>query len=244
MKKALLSSVCVVALATAHAGGDHYSYKDSKETLQQTMATQWYGDNEWNLGLWGTYAFTQNGGEETPTLGTSREWRSDRYLGADDAWGGGLDLKYFCHRYFGIGLEGYGLAVHRDAPPATKVVIGSSGRSFLPQSEDKTVGAVLGTFTLRYPIGRFAPYLFFGGGVIFGGGEVQHFELTGLRGGGTNYAEAYRGGESTAALGQFGGGIEMRITRHIGLTSDFSWNAIDGPNNNFGMVRAGVNFAF
>jgi hypothetical protein len=26
--------------------------------------------------------------------------------------------------------------------------------------------------------------------------------------------------------------------------SDFSWNFVDGPNNNFGMVRTGVNFAF
>ena len=43
---------------------------------------------------------------------------------------------------------------------------------------------------------------------------------------------------------QFGGGLEYRITRHIGITGDFSWNVVDGPHNNFGMVRSGLNFAF
>ena len=48
----------------------------------------------------------------------------------------------------------------------------------------------------------------------------------------------------TRAIGQVGGGMEVRITPHIGWVSDFSWNFVDGPNNNFGMVRTGVNFAF
>ena len=45
-------------------------------------------------------------------------------------------------------------------------------------------------------------------------------------------------------MGQFGGGFEVRITRHIGWMNDFSWNVVDGPKNNFGMVRSGLNFAF
>jgi hypothetical protein len=45
-------------------------------------------------------------------------------------------------------------------------------------------------------------------------------------------------------MGQFGGGLEVRITPHIGVTGDFSWNVVDGPHNNFGMVRSGLNFAF
>ena len=35
---------------------------------------------------------------------------------------------------------------------------------------------------------------------------------------------------------------ESRV--HIGWTNDFSWGVIDGPRNNFGMVRSGLNFAF
>jgi hypothetical protein len=48
----------------------------------------------------------------------------------------------------------------------------------------------------------------------------------------------------TKAIGQFGGGLEIRVTPHIGLINDFSWNVIDGRNNNFGMARSGINFAF
>jgi hypothetical protein len=44
--------------------------------------------------------------------------------------------------------------------------------------------------------------------------------------------------------GQFGGGIEIRLTPHIGFMNDFSWNVVDGPDNNFGMVRSGLTFAF
>ena len=45
-------------------------------------------------------------------------------------------------------------------------------------------------------------------------------------------------------MGQFGGGVEFRITPHIGWINDFSWNVVNGPHNNFGMVRSGLNFAF
>jgi hypothetical protein len=51
-------------------------------------------------------------------------------------------------------------------------------------------------------------------------------------------------GSESRAIGQVGGGMEVRMTPHIGWVSDFSWNFVDGPNNNFGMVRTGVNFAF
>jgi len=36
----------------------------------------------------------------------------------------------------------------------------------------------------------------------------------------------------------------IRITPHIGWTNDFSWNVINGPRNDFGMVRTGLTFAF
>ncbi len=39
----------------------------------------------------------------------------DKYLGGDHAWGGGIDLKYFFRRYFGIGVEGFVLNARRGA---------------------------------------------------------------------------------------------------------------------------------
>ena len=106
--------------------------------------------------------------------------------------------------------------------------------------ESRAVGAVLGTFTLRYPIPctRFAPYIFGGGGGIFGGGERDHvvFEEGFIR---TEHTDS-----EAKAIAQVGGGLEVRFTPHIGWVSDFSWNFVDGSHNNFGMVRTGVNFAF
>src|ERR1051326_3372683 len=100
---------------------------------------------------------------------------------------------------------------------------------------------------LCYPIPctRFSPYIFGGGGAIFGGGqrpknvrvaeEEEGFDAV--------QTEGFTGAQ-TEALGQVGGGLEIRLTPHIGWVSDFSWNFVNGPENNFGMVRTGVNFAF
>ena len=148
---------------------------------------------------------------------TGNEARDDRFLAVDHAWGGGADFKYFFARYFGVGVEGYALAA-RD-----------------------TVGAALGTFTFRYPIPctRFAPYVFAGGGAIFNGSRIE--EATDANG---DLFRSIKDDSKARAVGQFGGGLEFRITPHIGLINDFSWDVVDGPNNNFGMVRSGINFAF
>jgi hypothetical protein len=245
MTKFALSSVLIFVLSLlAYAGPEQYSGKEMKQAVEQPMAPQWYADNEWNVSVWGTYVFTDNGATQQQERVPISGW-ADHFLGVDDAWGGGVDLKYFFHRYFGLGIEGYGLWVHRDAPDIPRnVTPGQNGNPFRLQDEDRAVGAVLGTFTVRFPFGRFAPYVFAGGGGIFGGGDIQEVELTGQRGGGLDYAEIYRGGDTSAALGQFGGGLEVRFTHHIGWLADFSWNVVDGPKNNFGMVRSGVNFAF
>jgi hypothetical protein len=51
-------------------------------------------------------------------------------------------------------------------------------------------------------------------------------------------------GATAEAIGQFGAGLEIRVTPHVGWMNDFSWNVVNGRNNNFGMVRSGINFAF
>ena len=87
--------------------------------------------------------------------------------------------------------------------------------------------------------------IFGGAGGIFGGGQKridqrfvepgEGFDIVAT----TGHTDA-----ESRAIGQVGGGMEIRLTPHIGWVSDFSWNFVDGPNNNFGMVRTGVNFAF
>ena len=118
-----------------------------------------------------------------------------------------------------------------------------NGTFFSKDDDSRAIGAVLGTFTLRYPIGcsRFAPYAWVGGGSIFGGGQRDHIVSDNARI--PTFTTNHTEGEGQA-MGQFGGGIEVRITRHIGWTNEFSWNVVDGPKNNFGMVRSGLTFAF
>ena len=145
----------------------------------------------------------------------------DQLIGRDNTFGGGVDLKYFWSKYFGAGVEGIGIA-----------------------SKTNFAGAELGTLTVRYPFGRFAPYGFGGLGAIEGGaGLYKYFnERHDFVGGNVNTA-AVNGGERefwsedpvynhhTRAIGQLGIGLEYRVTCHVGLMADFSWNFVFGPED-------------
>jgi hypothetical protein len=224
---------CAVALWIPIAKGG--SQLPSSKDMAPPPCPSWYADNEWNVNLWGTYAFTANDyptASDTIFMGVpfNRPFSdTDSYLEADHAWGGGIDLRYFFHRYFGIGIQGFGL---------------DARRSFGTVHEKRLIGSVLGTLTLRYPIGcsRFSPYVWAGGGAILGGGEVDEIIINDIPAGAI--IDRVHRGSKTRGLGQFGGGFEVRLTPHIGLTNDFSWNVIEGSNNNFGMARTGINFAF
>src|SRR6266508_2552830 len=234
-----------------------HSGKDSRKEMKQVALAscpQWYGDYEWNVNLFGTYAFTnteynpnlwlidvvQSTSEGNPVLGTY-----DRYIGGDHAWGGGGDIKYFFCRYFGVGIEGFVLDGSKngfDIFEYPTIPIFTRERI----NHDHTIGAVLGTFTLRYPIPctRFAPYAWAGVGAIFGGGERDVLHTQGPPDAFAVHAQTDHFGSETKVLSQFGAGLEIRFARHVGWTNDLSFGVIDGPKNNFGMVRSGLNFAF
>jgi len=224
MKKLTLSLCAVVAMTSAAFAGTQIYSKESK-SVTPPPCPQWYADNEFNLSLSGSYNPTYN------------EWREDTYLVADHAWGGSIDLKYFVHRYFGFGIQG-----NLYFPNSDESI--SNGFTEVHSGSNRTVGSVLGTFTIRLPIGcsRFAPYFWLGGGGIFGGGQNHEFLLAPTQPFGIVDHEFPV--STTKTVGQFGGGFEVRITPHIGLMNDFSWNVISGSNNNFGMARTGINFAF
>ncbi len=232
--KTFFSSLALLILlvATARSGPAQTFDKGATET---DTSRGWYAAREFNVQLWGTYAFTGN------------EYRQDRYLRADHAWGAGLDAKYFFNRHIAVGVEGYAVSSTATFPYVT-LFPGSGGTQFLALKDTRTIGAGLATITLRCPIGasRFAPYAILGGGFIAGGGQNLQFELLDPRGRppGTNPFRAFTDGDETKAIGQFGGGLEIRLTRHVGLINDFSWNVVDGRDNNFGMARTGINFAF
>lgn len=233
MKKIALCVPLLVASALVALAGESYSGKEVKQVVPPPCP-EWYADTEWNVSIWGTYIFT------------AEDWRNDEYIQADHSWGGGLDAKYFFHRYFGIGIEGWAAEARRDRfnfvfdPP-----ISIDERDH----ETRMIGAVLGTLTLRYPFhcSRFAPYIWGGGGVILGGGERDEIVSDGFGGVGEVPVPIFHTehhGTEAEGIGQVGAGFEVRITPHIGWTNDFSWNFVAHDNSDFGMVRTGLNFAF
>jgi hypothetical protein len=255
VKRALLVSCLIaISLSVVEAGSERYS---SKETVASPCPS-WYADKEWNVSLWGAYAFPNN---DYPTIGNtiffggpfpprldSLPLDHDTYLGSDHAWGGGIDVKYFFKRYFGLGIEGFGLNANRSfgtvtvLPPLPGII--GTRVEFGTGHDERLIGGLLGTFTFRYPMGcsRFAPYLWIGGGAIFGGGELDAIVINDIPSGAI--IDRFHREDETKALGQIGGGFEVRLTRCLGWTNDFSWNVIDGSKNNFGMARTGINFAF
>jgi hypothetical protein len=212
MKKLTLSLCALVALGSAAFAGTEYS-KESKSVVPPPCP-QWYADNEFNLSISGLYAFRGDNDNNNFNVG----W--------DDGWGGAIDAKYFVHRYFGFGVQGFIVSTNQD--------------NNFNGNNDETVGGVLGTFTLRFPMScsRFAPYVWVGGGGIWNGDDDNFF---------VNAAGARvrrNSNDDGRAMGQGGAGFEIRFTPHFGWQNDISWNVVDGPHNNFGMARTGLNFAF
>src|SRR5947209_6476923 len=138
MRKLMLTLLGIAAISSlAFAGTETYSGKEMKQVAAPPPCPEWYADNEFNVALWGTYVFTGN------------NWQNDRYIEADHAWGGGIDLKYFFHRYFGVGIEGWAV----DARQARQNVFIDFSDGIIENSvtyENTAIGAVLGTLTRSY----------------------------------------------------------------------------------------------
>ena len=205
MKKLIVSLLGLTTLAATGLAGPVES--SSAQEMQQTSTVpseQFFGDREWNFDLFGVRADTLN------------EYRQDRYLGADHAYGGGLGVNYMFTRYLGVGLEGYAL----DA--------------------DDVVGQLSSNLIFRYPVPntRIAPYGYVGGGAVFNGSRLEDAASNGAS------PATVRRRSDVEGLGQVGAGFEVRITPHIGLINDFSYNLVNGPDNNYGLLRSGVRFAF
>src|SRR3984893_1046323 len=280
MKKLTLTFCALFALFAAapaiFADGPE-AYSGKKEVMQPAPPVcDFYRAHEWDLGIWGAYAFASDTGQfdvpevdpfspdvdpSTVDIGTGffGEQRSDnpnerinigqvsknQLFARDNTWGGGVDVKYFFSRYLGVGLEGLGLA-----------------------AKTNFAGGGVATLTFRYPFGRFAPYVWGGAGFIDGGATTYKFfneKVTKTADGATLPGGAgilFPGGVSPYAgvpfdvneqefwttdpvanthirgLGQLGVGMEYRITCHIGLMADFSWNFVFGHDdvNHFPLV--------
>src|SRR5438477_7939966 len=255
MKKLTLTFCALFALFAAapaiFADGPE-AYSGKKEVMQPAPPVcDFYRAHEWNLGIWGAFAFAADTGQfdvpevdpfspdidpSTFDIGTGffGEQRSDnpnervnlgqvsknQLFARDNTWGGGVDVKYFWSRYFGVGIEGVGLA-----------------------AKTNFAGGGLLTVTGRYPFGRFAPYVTGGIGFIDGGATTykffneKHVFANGVVSttAGTPEREFWTvdpvANNHVRALGQIGAGLEFRVTCHIGLMADFTWNFVFGQED-------------
>jgi hypothetical protein len=191
----------------------------------------------------GTYAFTSN---DYPTLQNSAPTfgapNHDTYIEADHSWGGGVEGKYFFARYFGIGVEGYALDVQQSFPSAhVNFVDVLGGHNFARTSYDRqAIGFCFGDIysSLSSRLLALHPIPVCGQRCNLWGRSDDHPAHA------SSEEITSRSGARTKAVGQFGGGLEVRLTPHIGIINDFTWNVIDGRDNNFGMARTGIDFAF
>jgi hypothetical protein len=260
MKKLTLTFCALLALFAVAAalyadGPEKYSGKEKEVMQPAPPVCDFYRAHEWDLDIWGAYAFAADSGQlhvdtsrdqfgelnadpffpdrdpftsdsgtgfyGEPQLTNPRErvnigQRSKNELfGRDDTWGGGVDVKYFWSKYFGAGLEAVGLA-----------------------AKTNFAGGGLVTLTGRYPFGRFAPYITGGIGFIDGGATLYEFfnEKNTFSGGFVSSEREYLTNDPVhnnhlRALGQIGAGLEFRVTCHIGLMADFTWNFVFGQED-------------
>jgi opacity protein-like surface antigen len=250
-----LFALLVVAPAIYADGPERMS---GKEVMQPAPPVcDFYRAHEWDMSIWGAWMFAADTGQfdvpdedpfstsiaggpffkpdQDPTLAGVGEPQltnpnervnigqvsQNELFARDDTWGGGVDFKYFWSRYFGAGLEGVGIA-----------------------AKTNFAGGGLLTLTGRYPFGRFAPYVTGGIGFIDGGATLYKF---------FNEKHTYAGGvvdterefwtvdpvhnHHLRALGQIGVGLEYRMTCHIGLMADFTWNFVFGQSDHSDKFR-------
>lgn len=127
IKKLTLTIVaCFAAISFATAGNPEIKH------LTQTDSG-FYADKEVTLSTFSASIFNDSNRSNT-----------------DVNFGGGMEVKYFMNRNFGLGIEAFGV-----------------------NGDGTATGAALATATFRLPINdsRFAPYVFVGGGTTFGGGN-------------------------------------------------------------------------
>ena len=178
MKKLLITAMGTFAGIALWAGGVAPESKVVEKMVQQPPPCDCFRAGEIQLDVFGAWAASTC---------------KDNIL-ENNGWGGGIGANYFITKYFGVGVEGYWLAV------------------------DNTLHGVSGSVIARLPFECgpcWAPYAFVGGGGLFDG--------------------------SSAGLGHAGAGVDIRLTKKIGLILDSRYTF---GGEEYVLTRAGLRFSF
>jgi hypothetical protein len=186
-----------VTTTVAAPEADFYRAGEFQGSVSFLGAARSGGSRNGGLALGGTGVNGQPGQTGGTPLGGGRtpSWTSSTVGGVD------VELRYFITRNFGMGLEGQWFNANRSI-----------------------YGSAL-NFYLRAPLhegSRWAPYLFAGGGGIYGPNNSS-WEV------------------------HAGGGIEYRITEKVGVFTDARYEWVDRARDiapQFGAMRVGLNFVF
>jgi hypothetical protein len=248
MKKIItLTVVAIASQAIAVFAGE--PVVSSKQVIAPPPP-EYFRANEFDIGAFGTYA---------TGVGNA--------AGDLHGWGGGIDLTYwFPWKYAGVRFQGAGLDISGNGGQSHEVTLvqgfapvsvqGGGGRSV-------AAGVLTGDFMLRLPLDDFwpgvhlAPYFFAGlGGIILGNnneghsvsetfavtnaaGETRDVTFTGRR---VNSLRNNIGDDRV--LAHFGGGLEYRITPHIGIFGEAGYDLVNGASNDFIQTNFGLRYAF
>jgi hypothetical protein len=250
MKKIItLTVVAIASQAIAVFAGE--PVVSSKQVIAPPPPPpEYFRANEFDIGAFGTYA---------TGVGNA--------AGDLHGWGGGIDLTYwFPWKYAGVRFQGAGLDISGNGGQSHEVTLvqgfapvsvqGGGGRSV-------AAGVLTGDFMLRLPLDDFwpgvhlAPYFFAGlGGIILGNnneghsvsetfavtnaaGETRDVTFTGRR---VNSLRNNIGDDRV--LAHFGGGLEYRITPHIGIFGEAGYDLVNGASNDFIQTNFGLRYAF
>ena len=253
MKKIIVLTVVVIASqAVAIFAGEPMVSSKQVIAPPPPPPVSFFRGNEFDIGVFATYVTGTNGGGSRTTRTFDDETFTLSSSGSAHGWGGGMDFTYFLPwKYAGFRFQGAGLDLS-----TRNLTLTSSNGSSRSGSGSAAAGVITGDFILRLPLDDFwpsvhlAPYIFGGGGGLFtgAGGNTINTRFPGVN---NRFNNASTNVSNNRGVGNVGGGLEYRVTPHIGLFGEAGYNWVGGGNHNFNssvknfvQVNFGLRYAF
>ena len=253
MKKIIvLAVVAIASQAVAIFAGEPMVSSKQVIAPPPPPPVSFFRGNEFDIGVFATYVTGTNGGGSRTTRTFDDETFTLSSSGSAHGWGGGMDFTYFLPwKYAGFRFQGAGLDLS-----TRNLTVTSSNGSSRSGSGSAAAGVITGDFILRLPLDDFwpsvhlAPYIFGGGGGLFtgAGGNTINTRFPGVN---NRFNNASTNVSNNRGVGNVGGGLEYRVTPHIGLFGEAGYNWVGGGNHNFNssvknfvQVNFGLRYAF